>query len=198
MLFDPLSLRGVTFPNRAWVSPMCQYSAVDGVPGEWHLVHLGTRAVGGAGLVIAEATAVEPRGRISPQDTGLWNETQQLAFARVVDFMHTQQAVAGIQLAHAGRKASTYRPWSEHRGSVSVAEGGWSTLAPSAEAFPGYTAPQAMTAGDIDDVRRAFAAAAQRADAAGFDVLEIHAAHGYLAPRVPVPAVQPAHRRVRR
>jgi len=180
MLFDPLTLRDVTFGNRAWVSPMCQYSAVDGVPGDWHFVHLGSRAVGGAGLVMAEASAVDAGGRISPQDTGLWNDTQRHAFARIVDFIHGQNTVAGIQLAHAGRKASTYRPWSPRRGTVPPAEGGWSTIAPIGDPFPGYAAPQAMTAADISQVRRAFAAAARRADAAGFDVVEIHAAHGYL------------------
>jgi len=178
-LFEPLDLRGVTFPNRAWASPMCQYSAVDGVPGDWHLVHLGSRAVGGAGLVMAEATAVEPRGRISPQDTGLWNDTQLDAFARIVSFVREHGAVAGIQLAHAGRKASTFRPWSG-RGTIPRDEGGWPTVAPSAEPFPGYAAPAAMTAADIADVRRAFTDAARRAALAGFDVVEIHAAHGYL------------------
>jgi len=158
---------------------MCQYSATDGVPGDWHLVHLGSRAVGGAGLVMAEATAVEPRGRISPEDTGLWDDTQLEAFARIGSFVRGQGAVAGIQLAHAGRKASTYRPWSG-RGTVPRDQGGWSTVGPSAEAFPGYAAPAAMTAGDIADVRRAFANAARRAEAAQFDVVEIHAAHGYL------------------
>ncbi|MGI8612533.1 MAG: NADH:flavin oxidoreductase/NADH oxidase [Nocardioidaceae bacterium] len=179
MLFDELRLRDVTFRNRAWVSAMCQYSAIDGVPQPWHLVHLGSRAVGGAGLVIAEATAVEGRGRISPQDTGIWTDEQAQAWAPIAAFVKEQGAAAGIQLAHAGRKASTRRPWSG-RGSIPVEDGGWETLAPSAQAFAGYAEPREMSLDDIVDVRRAFAAGARRADQAGFDVVEIHAAHGYL------------------
>ena len=180
-LFSPLTLRGTEFRNRLWVAPMCQYSCErrDGVPTEWHLVHLGSLARGGAGLVIAEATAVVPEGRITGWDTGLWNDAQRDAFAPIVAFMHAQGARAGIQIAHAGRKASTYRDWSGS-GTQPLAEGGWRTVAPSAVAFEGYDAPRAMTVADIDAVVAAFGAAARRAVEAGFDVVEIHAAHGYL------------------
>lgn len=180
MLFDDLTLRAVTIPNRVWVSPMCQYSAIDGVPQTWHLVHLGGFAVGGAGLVMTEATAVSPQGRISPQDTGIWSDAHRDAWAPIVSFIAEQGAVAGIQLAHAGRKASTYRPWAHERGSVPPEDGGWPTLAPSAVAFDGYAEPAEMSAADIDAVRSDFAAAARRADEAGFAVVELHAAHGYL------------------
>ena len=180
-LFSPLTLRGTEFRNRLWVAPMCQYSCErrDGVPTEWHLVHLGSLARGGAGLVIAEATAVVPEGRITGWDTGLWNDAQRDAFAPIVAFMHAQGARAGIQIAHAGRKASTYRDWSGS-GTQPLAEGGWRTVAPSAVAFEGYDAPRAMTVADVDAVVAAFGAAARRAVEAGFDVVEIHAAHGYL------------------
>ncbi|WPF81943.1 NADH:flavin oxidoreductase/NADH oxidase [Sanguibacter sp. 4.1] len=180
LLFEPLTLRSVTFPNRVWLAPMCQYSAVDGLPGDWHLVNLGARAQGGFGLVVAEASAVVPEGRITPQDTGIWSQEHTAAWARIVDFVHERGSRAGIQLAHAGRKASTFRPWSEHRGSVPAVDGGWETVGPSAEAFPGYEAPREMTAQEIAEIPAAFAAAAVRADEAGFDVVEIHAAHGYL------------------
>lgn len=179
-LFEPLTLRGTTFANRVWLAPMCQYSAVDGVPNDWHLVHLGARAAGGFGLVLTEATAVVPEGRISLQDTGLWAGEQAVAWHRIVDFVHARGTLVGVQLAHAGRKASTYVPWSSGRGSLSVADGGWSSLAPSDVAFPGYAAPSAMTPAQVAAVPAAFAAAATRAHAAGFDVVEIHAAHGYL------------------
>ncbi|WP_298455681.1 NADH:flavin oxidoreductase/NADH oxidase [uncultured Cellulomonas sp.] len=179
-LFSPLTLRGTTFANRVWLAPMCQYSAADGVPDDWHLVHLASRAAGGFGLVIAEATAVVPEGRITPQDTGLWNDTQVVAWRRVTDSVHANGSSAGIQLAHAGRKASTFRPWSPIQGSVPTADGGWPTVAPSATAFPGYDAPVAMTAEQVRQVPRDFAAAARRAREAGFDVVEVHAAHGYL------------------
>jgi 2,4-dienoyl-CoA reductase-like NADH-dependent reductase (Old Yellow Enzyme family) len=178
-LFSTLTLRGSTFRNRVWVSPMCQYSATDGVPDDWHLVHLGSFARGGAGLVLTEATAVTPEGRISPADTGLWNDAQQAAWSRIVDFVHGQGAVAGTQLAHAGRKASTKPPW-EGRGGVSDQDGGWEPLAPSAVTFPGLRGPREMSADDIEAVVAAFAGSASRAMAAGFDTLEIHAAHGYL------------------
>jgi 2,4-dienoyl-CoA reductase-like NADH-dependent reductase (Old Yellow Enzyme family) len=178
-LFTPFRLRDVTIRNRVWVAPMCQYSAVDGVPDEWHLVHLGSFARGGAGLVMTEATAVSPEGRISPADTGIWNDEQHDAWRRIVDFLHGQGATAAIQLAHAGRKASTRAPF-EGRGSVPHDEGGWQTLAPSAIAFPGYDEPRELTVAEIDQVVADFAAAATRALAAGFDVLEVHAAHGYL------------------
>jgi 2,4-dienoyl-CoA reductase-like NADH-dependent reductase (Old Yellow Enzyme family) len=178
-LFTPITLRRTTVRNRVWVAPMCQYSAVDGVPNDWHLVHLGSFARGGAGLVLTEATAVVPEGRISPEDTGLWNDEQQQAWARIVAFVHGQGATAGIQLAHAGRKASTFSPFTG-RGSVPEEDGGWETVGPSAAAFPGYRAPRQLTEQEIGDVVAAFAASARRALAAGFDVLEIHAAHGYL------------------
>ncbi|MGX6449621.1 NADH:flavin oxidoreductase/NADH oxidase [Patulibacter sp. S7RM1-6] len=181
-LFSPLTLRGLTLRNRIAVSPMCQYSAEDGVPNDWHLVHLASRAVGGAGLVIAEATGVSPEGRISPQDLGLWNDEQTAAFRRIVDQIHAHGAAAGIQLAHAGRKASTFRPWEEDgRAEVPADRGGWTTVAPSAEAFAdGYPVPVALDAEGIREVRDDFVAATERAAAAGFDVVEVHAAHGYL------------------
>ena len=179
-LFSPITLRDVTARNRVWVSPMCQYSATDGVPNDWHLVNLGSFASGGAGLVFTEATAVVPEGRISPEDTGLWNDEQQAAWARIVDFLHSQGAVAGIQLAHAGRKASTQAPW-VGRGAVADADGGWTPVAPSAKPFPGLREdPEALDADGIREVVTAFGDSAERALAAGFDVLEIHAAHGYL------------------
>lgn len=179
-LFAPLPIRGLTLPNRIVVSPMCQYSAHDGVPNEWHLVHLGSRAVGGAGLILAEATAVVPEGRISPDDLGLWNETQQAAFARLTAFVRAQGVAAGVQLAHAGRKASTWRPWTG-QGAVPEDRGGWVPLAPGATPFaPGFAVPRAMTHADIDAVVTAFGDAARRAGDAGFEVVEVHAAHGYL------------------
>ncbi|SDB94485.1 2,4-dienoyl-CoA reductase [Sanguibacter gelidistatuariae] len=180
LLFEPLTLRGLTIPNRIWLAPMCQYSAVDGLPGHWHLVHLGARAQGGFGLVLTEAAAVVPEGRISPQDAGIWSDEQAQAWAPIVDFVRAQGAAIGVQLAHAGRKASTFRPWSPVQGSVPLPDGGWETAGPSPEAFPGYVAPRELTLAEIADVPAAFAAAARRADAAGFDVVEIHAAHGYL------------------
>ena len=178
-LFAPLRLRSTTIRNRVWVAPMCQYSAHDGVPNDWHLVHLGSFARGGAGLVLTEATAVSPEGRISPADTGIWNDEQVAAWTRIVDFVHGQGATAGIQLAHAGRKAST-RPPFEGRGSVPAEQGGWSTVGPSAVAFPGIAEPRELSPADIDQVVADFAEAARRALRAGFDVLEVHAAHGYL------------------
>jgi 2,4-dienoyl-CoA reductase-like NADH-dependent reductase (Old Yellow Enzyme family) len=158
---------------------MCQYSSVDGFPTDWHLVHLGALARGGAALVIAEATAVTPEGRITPADAGIWSDEQADAYARIVDFIHGQGAAAGIQLAHAGRKASTQRPW-DGDGYVDPADGGWQTVAPSPLAFADWPAPRELSADGIADVVRAFADAAVRADRAGFDVVEIHAAHGYL------------------
>ena len=169
--------------NRIWLAPMCQYAveSEDGVPTDWHLVHLGARAQGGFGLILAEATAVTPEGRISAQDTGLWNDEQRDAWARIVDFAHTQDAAIGVQLAHAGRKASTYRGFpGEPQGSVPPDAGGWTTIGPSAEAFVGYTEPVELSSAEISEVVAAFAESARRADEAGFDVVEIHAAHGYL------------------
>ncbi|WP_166133639.1 NADH:flavin oxidoreductase/NADH oxidase [Nocardioides ochotonae] len=180
-LFTPITLRDVTIRNRAWVAPMCQYTAVDGLPNDWHLVHLGSFARGGAGLVITEATAVVPEGRISPDDTGLWNDEQQAAWARIVDFVHGQGATAGIQLAHAGRKASTYSGFTGERGAVPESEGGWRPVGPSATPYPGlHPDPEPLDAAGIARVVTAFGDAAERAVAAGFDVLEVHAAHGYL------------------
>ncbi|MGA2449185.1 MAG: NADH:flavin oxidoreductase/NADH oxidase [Polyangiaceae bacterium] len=179
-LFESLVLGGITLRNRIAVSPMCQYSARDGNPTSWHLVHLGSRAVGGAGLVMTEATAVESRGRISPGDTGIWLDSQAEGWAPIARFIAEQGAVPGIQLAHAGRKASTAVPWKGGLG-VSPEQGGWPTLAPSAIAFDnGYPLPSEMTEGDIDAVVLAFSSAARRALGAGFQLLEIHAAHGYL------------------
>lgn len=182
-LFTPIRIRDLEIRNRAWLPPMCQYSceAGDGVPTTWHLVHLGARAQGGFGLLIAEASAVVPEGRISPQDAGLWNDEQRDAWAPIVEFVQSQGAAIGIQLAHAGRKASNYRAWPDHPvGSIPVDEGGWTTVAPSALAFGDMTPPVALDADGIRGVVEAFAAAARRADEAGFDVVEIHAAHGYL------------------
>jgi 2,4-dienoyl-CoA reductase-like NADH-dependent reductase (Old Yellow Enzyme family) len=178
-LFTPIDLRGLPVRNRAWVAPMCQYSAVDGVPNDWHLVHLGSLARGGAGLVFTEATAVVPEGRISPADTGIWNDEQQAAWAGIVDFVHDRGAVAGMQLAHAGRKASTQAPW-EGPGYVPDEDGGWEPVAPSATAYPGLREPRALGTEELVGIVEAFVAGAERALAAGFDVLEIHAAHGYL------------------
>ena len=184
LLFEPLVLRGATARNRVWVAPMCQYSAAPsgpdaGVPTDWHLVHLGSRAVGGAGAVIAEATAVSPEGRISPRDTGLWNDAQAAAWSRVVAFVQEQGALAGVQLAHAGRKASSHRPW-EGRGPVLPEDGGWTPVGPSELAFPGLAQPAALDEAGIAKVRADFVAATRRAVTAGFDVVEVHAAHGYL------------------
>jgi len=179
-LFDSLTLGAVQLKNRIFVSPMCQYSANEGHPTAWHLVHLGSRAVGGAALVLTEATAVEARGRISPADSGIWLDSQADAWAPIARFIAEQGAVAGMQLAHAGRKGSTAVPWKGGK-EVVADQGGWPTLAPSAVAFAeGYPTPAAMTVADIDTVVSAFAAGARRAHAAGFRVLEIHAAHGYL------------------
>jgi len=179
-LFDELKIRDVRLSNRIAVSPMCQYSCEDGFATDWHLVHLGGRAIGGAALVIAEATAVLPEARISPQDLGIWSEAHIEPLARIAKFIHSQGSVAGIQLAHAGRKASTARPW-EGGGKVTPQEGGWSdVVAPSAVAFaPNYHMPAAVTAERISAIADAFGKAAQRALEAGFRVLEIHSAHGY-------------------
>ncbi|WP_108471170.1 NADH:flavin oxidoreductase/NADH oxidase [Rhodanobacter thiooxydans] len=179
-LFDPFTQRSLTLRNRFVVSPMCEYSATDGVPNDWHMVHLGSRAVGGAALVIAEASAVSAQGRISPQDTGLWNQAQQDAWQPITRFIKTHGAIAGVQLAHAGRKASTLRPWDGH-GPVPAGQGDWLTVAPSALPFDaGWPAPQALDEAGIQAVIADFRAAAQRALAAGFELIEVHAAHGYL------------------
>ena len=180
-LFDPLSIRSLTFSNRVFVSPMCEYSSTDGFANDWHFVHLGSRAVGGAGLVFTEATAITPEGRISPEDLGIWKDDHVEMLSRIVTFVNAQGSIAGMQLAHAGRKASTYRPWSGD-GAIAVSDGGWSNvLAPSAIKFTdSYPQPREMSVREIADTTAAFAAAAKRAHAAGFRVLEIHAAHGYL------------------
>ena len=180
-LFSPITLRDVIVRNRVWVAPMCQYSAVDGVPNDWHLVHLGSFARGGAGLVLTEATAVVPEGRISPEDAGIWSDEQQAVWSRIVDFIHGQGATAGIQLAHAGRKASTYSGFTSERGGVADADGGWRPVGPSPAPFPGLREdPEPLDAAGIARVVTAFGDAAERAVAAGFDVIEVHAAHGYL------------------
>jgi 2,4-dienoyl-CoA reductase-like NADH-dependent reductase (Old Yellow Enzyme family) len=179
-LFSPLTLREVTFRNRIFVSPMCQYSAVDGLPNDWHLVHLGSRAVGGAALVIAEATAVSPEGRISPDDTGLWNDEQMAAFKNITAFITKEGAVPGVQLAHAGRKASMDLPGGSSQ-FLRPGEGGWEVVAPSAIPFSAdFAMPHALSIPEIDTLVQKFADAATRALNAGFKVIEIHAAHGYL------------------
>ena len=179
-LFWPLKLRNLILPNRIGVSPMCQYSSVDGFATDWHLVHLGSRAVGGAGLVIAEASAVTPEGRITPADLGIWKDEHIPELARIVGFVHSQGARAGIQLAHAGRKASMAPP-SQGERLLSAAEGGWTPVAPSAIPFSEkYATPRALDEAGMDAVVDAFRAAAVRALKAGFDLVEIHSAHGYL------------------
>jgi 2,4-dienoyl-CoA reductase-like NADH-dependent reductase (Old Yellow Enzyme family) len=180
-LFSPLTLRDVTFRNRVAVSPMCQYSAEEGRVTDWHLAHLGARAQGGAGLIITEAAAVAPEGRISPQDVGIWRDDQLDSLARVVRFLHDHGAVAGIQLAHAGRKASTARPWEGH-GPLDSDSGGWRPVV-GASPLPfaeGYPTPEPLDAGGIRRVVESFRTATERALAAGFKVVELHAAHGYL------------------
>lgn len=180
-LFQPLSLRQLTLPNRIAVSPMCQYSAREGLANDWHLVHLGSRAVGGAGLVIVEATAVLPEGRISPEDLGLWCDEQIEPLRRITRFIEQQGAFAGVQLAHAGRKASSWAPWLGRRGSVPLAAGGWTPVAPSPIAFdPEHALPEVLDQTAIAAVIEAFVRAAERALAAGFKIVEVHAAHGYL------------------
>ena len=179
-LFSPLKIKDVVFKNRIFVSPMCQYSCENGMPNDWHLVHLGTRAVGGAGLVIAEATAVSPEGRISPGDCGIWSDEHTEAFKPITAFIEAQGAVPGIQIAHAGRKASTDLPW---RGGLPLPDGedGWQPIAPSPVAFDkSHTVPRDMTVADMDRVVSEFTTAAERGLAAGFKVLELHMAHGYL------------------
>ncbi len=180
LLLSPYDLAGHTVRNRLWVAPMCQYSATEGIPNDWHHVHLAQFASGGAGAVIAEATAVVAEGRITPDDVGLWNDEQRDAWVPIVAAIRARGAMPGVQLGHAGRKASTWSPFVGHHGTVPVEDGGWPTLAPSAIAFEGYATPQAMDAEDIDAVVDAFAAAAVRAVDAGFELLEVHAAHGYL------------------
>ena len=179
-LFSPLELRSITFRNRIFVSPMCQYSSHDGLATSWHLVHLGSRAVGGAGLVMVEATAVSPEGRISPCDSGIWNESHVEAFAPIAGFLTEQGAVPGIQLAHAGRKGSCAVPW-QGGAPLEPGSGGWQPTAPSALPFDtGHPLPRAMTFTEMDLVEAQFRASTRRALAAGFKVVEVHMAHGYL------------------
>jgi 2,4-dienoyl-CoA reductase-like NADH-dependent reductase (Old Yellow Enzyme family) len=180
LLFSPLQIRDVTFRNRVFVSPMCQYSSRDGLPTEWHMVHLGSRAVGGAAMVTVEATAVTADGRISPDDSGIWSDAHAEAFKPIARFIRAQGAVAGMQLAHAGRKASTDVPW-RGGGPLGPDMRGWTPVAPSAVPFDaGHPVPRELDAAALDDVVEAFAAAARRALAAGFQVVEVHLAHGYL------------------
>jgi 2,4-dienoyl-CoA reductase-like NADH-dependent reductase (Old Yellow Enzyme family) len=179
-LFEPLPIRSVTLANRIVVSPMCQYSSVDGFSNDWHLVHLGSRAAGGAALVFTEASAVTAGGRISPHDLGIYDDGHVPGLARIVRFVHGQKTLAGIQLAHAGRKASTARPW-DGGGAIPRERGGWEPVGPTGEPFaPNYPIPCALTSAEIAHIVNAFRIAAQRALAAGFDLVEIHAAHGYL------------------
>lgn len=180
-LFNPLAIRGITFANRLFVSPMCEYSSTDGYANDWHFVHLGSRAVGGAGLVFTEATATLAEARISPQDLGIWKDDHIAPLARITRFIHEQGSMAGMQLAHAGRKANTYAPWAGH-GKVPESQGGWTNVvAPSALPFADhYPMPQELSIEGIKHIVSAFVAAAGRACEAGFDVIEVHAAHGYL------------------
>ncbi len=180
LLFTPMELRGLRLRNRVFVSPMCQYSSRDGLPGDWHLVHLGSRAVGGAGLVMVEASAVTPEGRISPADSGIWSQDHAQAFRRITQFVREQGAVPAIQLAHAGRKASTDVPW-RGGGPLAAGAGGWTPVAPSPLPFASdYPRPEALDAAGIEAVVEAFRAAAGHARDAGFEVVEVHMAHGYL------------------
>lgn len=180
LLFEPLQIRGINLKNRIVVSPMCQYSSVDGFANDWHLVHLGTRAVGGAALVFTEATAVSPEGRISPDDLGIWKDEHISFLKKITHFIKEQGAVPGIQLAHAGRKASQLSPWKGRR-SLWENEGGWQTLAPSALAFKEpEPVPKEMTKEEIRKLIKDFGSATKRAIEAGFEVFEIHGAHGYL------------------
>jgi len=179
-LFTPLTIRGITFPNRIGVSPMCQYSSVDGKATDWHLVHLGSRAVGGAGMVMVEATAVQDIGRISPQDMGIWSDEHKIGLTPIADFITRQGSIPAIQLAHAGRKASTARPW-EGGKLVPVDKGGWTPVAPSAIPFDADSAiPEPLSLEKIAQVITDFRMAARRSVRAGFKVIEIHSAHGYL------------------
>ena len=178
-LFDPLTIGSVTFQNRVWVSPMCQYSATDGFVGEWHSAHLNAFATGGPGLIMVEATGVVPEGRISIACPTINDDAHAAAFKPMIDFAHSQNVKIGIQLAHAGRKGATMRPWDDHR-MATPEEGGWQSVSSSAIAFHGYPEPRALTIDEIHQLTHDFVAAAKRAVAVGFDVIEIHAAHGYL------------------
>ena len=178
-LFTPLKIRGVEFANRLWVSPMCMYSAKDGVISDWHRVHLGAFATGGAGLVVVEATGVTPKGRISVGCTGIWNDEQAQAFKPIIEFSKTMGSKIGIQLAHSGRKGGTTRPGSDHQ-MATTEEGGWVAEAPSALAYGNMPIPHALTVSEIQQLTQDFAAATKRSVDVGFDVIELHSAHGYL------------------
>ncbi|MGV2984384.1 hypothetical protein ACNPNP_11840 [Microbacterium sp. AGC85] len=192
-LFSPVTVAGTEMANRVWVAPMCQYRASDGVPNDWHRAHLSAFAEGGFGLILTESTAINAEGRITPGDTGLWNGDQQEAWSRVVESVHARGALIGVQLGHAGRKASTHRPV-DGEGSVPLAEGGWATVAPSSVAFGAYALPEPLVIDGISQIVAEFGDAAVRAVAAGFDVIEIHAAHGYLLHQFLSPSQQQARR----
>jgi 2,4-dienoyl-CoA reductase-like NADH-dependent reductase (Old Yellow Enzyme family) len=182
-LFTPIRIRGTEFRNRAWIAPMCMYQCEnkDGVVGDFHIAHLSKFALGGAGLIVAEATGVEPEGRITPWCPGIWNDEQEQAWAHVVRVVHSVGGKIGIQLAHAGRKGSTNRGWPGYTpGTVSIADGGWQTVSSTDEPFPGYDAPRILGTDEVAELVAKFASAAARAQRAGFDCVEIHAAHGYL------------------
>jgi 2,4-dienoyl-CoA reductase-like NADH-dependent reductase (Old Yellow Enzyme family) len=178
-LFQEFIIRDLTIPNRAWVSPMCQYSAKDGLVGQWHLIHLGSFATGGAGLIFVEATGVVPEGRISVGCPGIWNDDLAESFRPIIDFTHSMGSKIGIQIAHAGRKGSTMLPWNEHL-VAAMNEGGWQTVSASELPFTAMPSPKALSTQEITDLTESFAEAADRAVKVGFDVVEIHAAHGYL------------------
>lgn len=179
-LFRPITFRGVTVKNRIMLSPLCEYSAIDGMPNDWHLVHLGARATGGAGIVCTEATHVSAEGRITAKCLGLWNEAQRDGLARIVAFIESQGAVPAVQLAHAGRKASIHVPW-QGSGPHAIADGGWEVIGPSALAFaPGHHVPRAMSLEDIARVTAEFVHSTKLAREAGFKIIDLHAAHGYL------------------
>jgi len=180
-LFNPLKIQSVEFKNRIWVSPMCQYSSINGHPTDWHFVHLASRAIGGAGLVMVEATAVSPEGRISPDDSGIWSDEHIASFKRITDMIKDQGSIVGIQIAHAGRKGSTSAPWEKNPKTLSETQRGWQTIAPSPIAFDqNKTVPKEMSLREIQQCIKDFIAAAERCLAAGFQVLELHMAHGYL------------------
>lgn len=180
ILFSPIKIRGIELKNRILVSPMCQYSSIDGMPNDWHFIHLGSRAVGGSAMVVMEATAVSPEGRITPDDAGIWNDNQADAYKKITSFITSQNSVPGIQLAHAGRKASTYSPW-KGKGEVNIKGGGWQTFAPSAIPYAeNYPHPVEMNKDDIHNVINQFRTSAERSIRAGFRTIELHMAHGYL------------------
>lgn len=180
-LFEPIKLRRLEVKNRIWIAPMCQYSCEnkDGVPGSWHEVHLASRAIGGAGLIVVEASGVSPEGRITPWCTGIWNDEQAKAWKKIVDLCHVHGAKMAMQLAHAGRKASNHRE-SSGVGTVPISEGGWETVSSTSQAFGDYDAPRKLSVSEISDLVKAFGMAAKRSVDAGFDAVEIHGAHGYL------------------